>query len=303
MKIIDAHAHAFKDLCGFGADGELRAIGNGQAQWATGQVTQIIPPGYGQRSFTIKALLRLMDAHQVEKAVLLQGGFLGFANTYVREAIDAYPNRLQGAGTFDPFCRHASQILDNLLGPMHFRIFKFEVSVGCGIMGNHPDFPLDGEMMMPFYQRIADRNGVVAFDLGSPGDGSNQPKAIAHIAKSFPSLQIVVCHLGSPRLGQKALFEEGMRIMQADNIHFDLAALFWKVRPEAYPFPTARQYAVFAKDLVGADHLMWGSDAPSTVCKVDYQQQLAYLMPLFTAEEQRLVFHDNALNLYFAQRD
>ncbi|MEA4863891.1 MAG: amidohydrolase family protein [Sphaerochaeta sp.] len=297
MRIIDAHAHVFEQLCGFGSDGELRAIGGGKARWATGEVVDIIPTGFGDTSFTADTLLSIMDKHDVEKAVLLQGGFLGFANDFIHQVCQSHPTRFAGAATFDPWCRNAQRILDNLLNSFH--IFKFEMSVGCGIMGSHPDFALDNPLMMGFYEQIAAKKGMLVFDLGSPGDGSNQPKAIRAIAEAFPAMSIVVCHLMSPRRQHLQQLQEGLATMKRENIHFDLAALHWKVRPEAYPFPTAQQFTAVAKDLVGADHLMWGSDAPSTLVHHSYGQLLDYLLPVFSEKEQQAVFHDNALRLYF----
>lgn len=300
MKLIDAHAHVFKQLSGFGADGELRAIGGGKARWATGEVINLIPPGLGDTTFTAEALLSLMDRHSIEKAVLLQGGFLGFANDYVKETITRYPERFTGAATFDPWCRNAQKILENLIGSMKFHIFKFEMSTGCGIMGSHPDFPLDNSLMMGFYEQINHKNGILVFDLGSPGDGSNQPNAIQNIANTFPSMQIVVCHLMSPRRQHLHELTEGLNLMKRENIHFDLAALHWKVRPEAFPFPTAQQFTTLAKNLVGSTHLMWGTDAPSTLAKNNFGDLLEYFLPLFNDKEKEAVFHDNAQRVYFS---
>ncbi|WP_320129767.1 amidohydrolase family protein [uncultured Sphaerochaeta sp.] len=300
MQIIDAHAHAFSQLSGFGADGELRPIGNGKARWATGEIIDLIPEGSGDTTFTAEALLALMDAHQVEKAVLLQGGFLGFANDYVKQTITRYPKRFTGAATFDPNCRNAQKILDNLLSNLNFRIFKFEMSTGCGIMGNHETFALDRADLMEFYGQIARKQGTLVFDLGSPGDGSNQPQAIKTIANAFPSMPIVICHLMSPRLGQLVQLTDGLKIMKRENIFFDLAALHWKVRPEQFPFPTAQAYARLAADIIGSDHLMWGTDAPSTLCKESYEHLLEYLQQVFTAKEQEQVFYETAKHLYFS---
>jgi hypothetical protein len=88
--------------------------------------------------------------------------------------------------------------------------------------------------------------------------------------------------------------------MKQENIHFDLAALHHKVRPEAYPFPTAQRFINLAKGIVGTEHLMWGTDAPSTLVQYSYEQLLEYQMSLFSEAEQRLVFHDNAQRLYFS---
>ena len=46
--IIDAHAHVFTHLAGFGADGELRSLGGGKAIWSTGEVIQLVPEEYGR---------------------------------------------------------------------------------------------------------------------------------------------------------------------------------------------------------------------------------------------------------------
>ncbi|MCK9600340.1 MAG: amidohydrolase [Sphaerochaeta sp.] len=298
MSYIDAHAHVFEQLCGFGADGELRALPGGKAVWATGEVIDLIPPSYGDTTFSAERFLSVMDAHNVEKAVLLQGGFLGFANLYLQEVAMQYPTRFRAAATFDPYCRYAQKILDNL--QKSFSIFKFEMSTGCGIMGSHPDFNLDNTLMMGFYEQIAAKKGVVVFDLGSPGDGSHQPKAIRNIAKQFPTLEVVVCHLASPRRQHRAELTDALQTMKEGNIHFDLAALHHKVRPEDYPFPTAQKFITLAKNIVGSEHLMWGTDAPSTLVQYSYQQLLDYQLALFSEEEQALVFHDNAQRLYFS---
>ncbi len=301
MKIIDAHAHVFRTLAGFGADGELRAIGNGKAMWSTGDVADIVPEGYGDRDFTAESLLRLMDENGIERSVLLQGGLLGFDNHYLKEVVEKYPERFQAAATLDPFCRSHEKILSHLLDDLGFSIFKFEMSTGCGIMGEHPDFPLDAPFMMDIYGRIAERGGVVAFDLGSPGDGSNQPAAVRHIANSFPELGIVVCHLMSPRRNHRKELTEGLTVMNRENISFDLAALHWKVRPEEYPFPTAKEFIGIALDIVGPDRLMWGTDVPTTIARpgLTVKMFIDYIKDALPASDVGRIFYDNALRIYF----
>jgi len=301
MRIIDAHAHCFDALTGFGAEGELRMRGNGIAAWADGKEQRIIPEGMGDMSFPIETLLGLMDEHGVEKAVLMQGGFLGFQNEYVHKCQERYPERIRAAATFDPYCRNAKDILSHQLDDVGFRIFKFEVSTGCGIMGSHPAFPLDSGMMMDIYSKISEKGGVIAFDLGSPGDESHQAKAIKNIASTFRSMPMTICHLGSFKLGHERIFSEEIRIMDAENIFFDLAALFWKTRPEQYPFPVSQSYVKEAKDVIGTDRLMWGSDVPSTAVKLSYQKQIDYIKDCFTGDEIDKVFYRNADSLYFSR--
>ena len=80
MKIIDAHAHVVQCIAGTGSQGELRPCGGGRAVYATGDSFQILPPEIGEYSAPPEALLRVMDAHGVDTAVLLQGNYFGFQN-------------------------------------------------------------------------------------------------------------------------------------------------------------------------------------------------------------------------------
>lgn len=296
--IIDAHAHIFSSLSGFGADGELRPLKNGKAIWSTGEVIQLIPEEYGKTEFPVSSLLKLMDENSVDRAVLLQGGFLGFDNYGVLEAVRAHGDRLRGAFTLDPFCRNADKILTHLLSE-DIDAFKFEASTGCGLMGMHRSFPLDGEMMYRIYERLYGKVRTIAFDLGSPGDESHQTDAIRKIAEDFPSFNIVVCHLSSPRKNQDENLKRELELLRKDNIYFDTAALFWKTREEPYPFETARRYLKHALSIVGAEHLMWGSDAPSTLVHVPLSEQLDYAKGIFTKDEEEWYYHKTAEKVYF----
>lgn len=78
MKIIDAHAHIAQYIAGFTSRGELRAAGGGKARYSSGEIFQMFPPEMGDIGVTTESLLKVMDANGVEKAVLLQGNWLGF---------------------------------------------------------------------------------------------------------------------------------------------------------------------------------------------------------------------------------
>ena len=166
-------------------------------------------------------------------------------------------------------------------------------------MGIHPTFPLDGELMYSIYKRLYGKIRTVAFDLGSPGDESHQVDAIKRIAQDFPSMNIVVCHLSSPRRNQDENIKRELETLKRDNIFFDTAALFWKTRVEEYPFETARRYLQYARNIVGAEHLMWGSDMPSTLVQVPLSRQLDYSKGVFTHKEEEWYFHKTAEKVYF----
>ena len=90
------------------------------------------------------------------------------------------------------------------------------------------------------------------------------------------------------------------RLLKLDNIWFDLAAVPWNVYPEQYPYPTGRNFLRMAKNTVGAEKLLWGTDVPSVLTRDSYQRLISYITEsdVFTAREQELVFAENAEAAY-----
>lgn len=302
MKLIDAHAHVVQCIAGTGSQGELRPCGGGRAAYPTGQSFQILPPEFGEYSAPPEALLRVMDAHGVDKAVLLQGNYFGFQNLYTWEAVRAWPNRFAGAASYDPFSLQADKIKAHLFDELGFRIVKFEVSAGSGLMANHPAVDLDGEVMNQEYRYAADRDLIFVIDVGKPRSVSWQVDALARVVARYPSMRFVVCHLLSPQLEDGELLRRSLDKLALPNVWFDLAALCLNSRPETYPYPTARGYVKDAVDIVGADRLLWGSDMPSAMTRDTYQHFIDFiaLHPGLSGRDKDKILYDNAAGLFFA---
>ena len=302
MKIIDAHAHVVQCIAGTGSQGELRPCGGGRAVYATGQEFQILPPEMGEYDAPPEALLRVMDGHGVEKAVLLQGNYFGFQNLYTYEAVRAWPDRFAGAAAYDPFSAQAERIKAHLFGELGFRIVKFEVSSGSGLMANHPPLPLDGEVMDREYRWAAERGLIFVIDIGKPRSVSWQVDALCRAVRRYPEMKFVVCHLLSPQLGDGELLKESLGKLALPNVWFDLAALCLNSRPEEWPYPTARGYVRDAADIVGAERLLWGSDMPSAMTRDSYRHFIDFiaLHPGLSQEEKEQIFYGSAERVYFS---
>ena len=260
MKIIDAHAHVAQYIAGFTSRGELRAVGGGKAQYSTGEVFQMFPPEMGDVGVTPEALLKVMDKHGVEKAVLLQGNWLGFQNEYTYKAVNNYPNRFVGAATYDPFCVNVKEIRKHLFDDLGFKIVKFELSNGSGLMANRPPVDLDGEVMNECYAHAREKGLTVVLDIGRPNNPCWQVDAVASVVKKYPQITFVICHLLAPQRGDNELLKKSLQKLIAPNIYFDYAALAHNQRPEIYPYPTAVEHLKTAKEIVGADRLMLARD-------------------------------------------
>ena len=258
-------------------------------------------PEYIGDSFTPEKLLAVMDEEGVSQAILMQGSYYGFCNDYAHEAQEKYPDRLFSMGTFDPYARQAEAIMQNLVKNFRFRGFKFEMSEAVGLMGYHPDFLLDSPLMEKVWACVRANDLVVSLDLGTFGEASMQIDALRRLAARLPETSFMVEHIFLPRQGQTEHVRTSLeKLADYANIHFTLASIPTSTQPEAYPYPTARQYIAIAKAIVGVDRLIWGSDLPVVLNQTSYHDLIHYIQEdgLFSRHELKKIFHDNAARFY-----
>lgn len=305
MKKIDAHLHLAKVLAGYCRRGELRAAGGGKAQWGSGEVFQLLPQTgeYGEDSFTAEQALAIMDRNDVERAVLMNGSMYGLQNIYHEELLEKYPDRFCPSCEVDPFMTNHLTTLQRFLEEKHFHLAKFEVSSGGGLMGCHDPFDLSGDRMMAIYKMVEKNHGVVALDVGDIDMESHQTMALMRIADRCPDLKLVVCHLLAPDRAKKREWTAELEILKQANIWFDIAAIPKILTPDKYPYPEAVDYLRTAADIVGADKLMWGTDAPYAATQDSYEHLADYLLKTdkFTQKELEDIYYNNAKKVYFPE--
>ena len=90
---VDAHAHIFPRIRGQIADGPVLGREYGRATVGERSV-QVLPPLNPRVVHTPSMLLAAMDLVGVDRAVLLQGPFYGYCNSYVGDAIARFRQRL-----------------------------------------------------------------------------------------------------------------------------------------------------------------------------------------------------------------
>lgn len=307
MKKIDAHVHIVEAIAGFNGKGRLNALGNGYAVWDDGDLIKLIEDGYGDKDFTTEALLKYMDANDVEKAVILQGHLNGYQNYYTHLAIKKYPERFTGAFAVDPYAENALKIVQRYVEELGFRAIKFEISQGGGIHGYRGEaapFRLDSD---PRINRILtyllDYPGfVVTIDYGNWDQISHQPAAIANLARVYSTLDFVVCHLSFPHADNPNRLRAELEMWRPfDNIYTDLSAIQDIDSPDKFPFPKSQQNVRIAKEVLGAKRLIWGTDSPWSATFNTYEELATWLekVDIFTTEELQDVLYNNAERVYF----
>lgn len=299
--VIDAHAHLIPHVTGTIGKGEILDLGNGEVAWMDGTVCRIIPSELYHDGFTMDTLITQMDRFGIGKAVLMQAYYYGIHNRYVAQAVEKYPDRFIGTGSFDPYAAERDKIMRLLHEQYGFRIFKFEISEGFGLTGIHPDFSLSGEIMRPIW-KYAQENGIrIVLDLGTRGTRGFQIEPLCETARRYPGIRFIVCHLLAPSFGDdKDVWKRDMeRLAACPNLSFDISALPWNLR-ESYPFPTGADTARSAAEIVGVDRMIWGSDVPCVLTLSNYRRQYAFLEDSgrFTHAECELILGKNAEKIY-----
>lgn len=310
MKKIDGHAHIVDTIAGFNGKGRLNALGNGYAVWDDGELIKLIEDGYGDKDFKAESLLKYMDANQVEKAVILQGHLNGYQNYYTYLTIKKYPERFTGAFSVDPYADNAMQIVQRHVDELGFRAIKFEISQGGGIhgyRGQKTPFRMDTD---PYISRILtyllDYPGfVVTTDYGNFDQISHQPDAIANLARLYPSLDFVVCHLSFPHADNGHRLRAELDMWKPfENIYTDISAIQDIDRPDEFPFPKSEANVRIAKEVLGAKRIIWGTDSPWSATFNTYEELATWLekVDIFSNEELEDVMYHNAERVYLITR-
>ena len=293
--IIDAHAHIYEILKGYGSKGEFRPIGGGKGIWATGKIEQFFPAEYGDTGFHAETLIRLMDEAGVDHSVLLQGGNYGFHNDYMAESAAKYPNRLTAVGAIDPNALYAEEIFDNLINKYQFKALKFEISSEWGLSGYHKDLKLTDEAFSRLLKKADAHRLTVAIDMGTTKMPSFDFNGFKTITEKYPNVTFVMAHCFFPNNdGKNDMRLDFAKQLTKDNFVMDFANI--DIIGQA-------EFLKSLKKVIGAERMLWGTDIPGVLCRTSYRQLIdrVFESGIFTESELTLVMCENAKRVYLKQ--
>jgi predicted TIM-barrel fold metal-dependent hydrolase len=152
----------------------------------------------------------------------------------------------------------------------------------------HPDYQgffVDEKRVYPFYEAAQAEGMIILFhaglDRGLPDPIHSTPEGLAKVHRDFPSLRMVVAHMGG-----EAVFDETERHLLGRDIFLDTSFVL-RVMP---PHVLER----FVKKHP-AERILFGSDSPWT----DQSEELRFLMslPYLNGEEKEKIAGRNAAQL------
>ena len=309
LLIVDSHVHFFSHVRGKDSGG--RTVGAKFGKVAASQgVKPVFPPFLEATRFPVEMLVEVMDQHGIAKAVLLQNPLIGVMNTEVAQAVRRYPHRFVGTIQVDPCSMRAFDTLHRFASERQTAL-KLELSEEWGWSGIHPGFRIIDPRMDPIWQAVSDLRLQVIIDPG-PIDGPGyRVDDLERITASLNGTTFVLEHLGYLQKETRhnpALVSSRQRYLalaKRGNVFLGLSAAA-SLLDDEYPCQATLGLLQEAVQLVGAEKIIWGTDAPVTMKVLTYRQMVDMVIKhaVFLSEDQiRLIMGANALRVFPAFAD
>jgi predicted TIM-barrel fold metal-dependent hydrolase len=242
IRTIDIHPHIIANDT---ARYPLAPLGGHQSDWSR------------TRPVTVAQLIAAMDEAGVQKAAIVQASTCyGHDNSYVADAVAAYPGRFTGVFSVDVLAADAPQRMREWHGRglTGMRLFTFGSTIS-----EQADW-LDDPKTYPAWACAGELGLSICLQMSAKAI----PQAIA-MARRFPDVRIVLDHCARPELADGPPYDAAASLFalaSCANIYLKLTPRIFaearrgKASPETF-FP--RLVSSF-----GASRLAWGSNYPSS---------------------------------------
>jgi len=241
----------------------------------------------------IEVLLAQMDRNGVEQVVLIQmNGQTD--NTYQAECVRRYPDRVRSAVIVDPTSPDAPAELERLVA-------EGATGMRLGISIRSP-----GDDPLALWRKAAEL-GITISCRGQRDE--YLPDSAAEVFEAFPTLPIVIEHIGGLkaadlRPGERPKMFDLARFPNAYVKIHGLGEFSQRAMPPTEPFPFVEPIAPLvemAYEAFGASRMMWGSDYPPVSVREGYGNALRFTIERLadkSEDERALIFGGVAAKLF-----
>ena len=273
--IIDAHLPLWDKQHGRVNGKPVYDIGGGKSDFG-GIVKQMMPAYMTDGVNSVERLIANMDFAQVNAAVVVQEYIDGNQDEYLLKCKEKYPERIKVCCLYEEH--------DN------YRLDGFDGIKICGGRLNKVKL----EELSPLFHQAEEKGMFVAIDLA---DGDAQVPAMKQLIKECPDLRIAIGHFGMVTVDG---WQKQIELACNKNVYVESGGITWLFNSEFYPYPSAVDAILEARDICGMDKLMWGSDYPRTMTAITYRMSQDFIIKSdkMTAEEKEKFLGLNAAKFY-----
>jgi len=164
-------------------------------------------------------------------------------------------------------------------------------AAGVKVIKLHPNtqkFDVSDPAVAAVVEHCGAKGLIVLFDSYKPWDLSEMGKLLL-LAATHPQTKLILAHMGLTTFRETVTFAQLRKLGVGENVYFDLSAI-----AVVFANSPVQPELVWTIRKVGVDHFLFGSDWPVDTPAVT---EKAVRDMGFTADEQKLIFHDNAAKL------
>ena len=296
---IDAHVHLWKTQKGLVQGRPVFALENGKVNFG-GEVRQMMPPYMNDNQNTVERLIANMDYAGVNGAVITQEYIDGNQDKYLLSAKKKFPDRIKITALYEDYkssnCKFAKQTCEGREATDSLSLSKggalkdFDGIKICAGRLADPDL----KKLLPLFKETELSDKFISIDMA---DGAKQTDSLEYLIHECPSLRIAIGHFGMVTTDG---WQKQIELAKNPNVYIESGGLTWLFHKEFYPYPSAIDAILEARDICGMEKLMWGSDYPRTMTDITYIMAVRFIEETqkLTDEEKRAFLGENAMKFY-----
>lgn len=273
--VVDAHLHLWEKQNGRVNGRPVIGVGNGKSDFG-GEVRQMVPPFMEDDKNTVERLIANMDYACVSGCVVTQEYIDGNQDSYLLSAKAKYPDRIKICSLYE---EKEDFLLEGVDG----------VKICAGRLAD-PDL----KKLLPVFQKVENAGKFISIDLA---DGDAQVEDMEYLISKCPALKIAIGHFG---MVTTTGWQKQIALAKHKHVYIESGGLTWLFHKEFYPYPSAIDAILEARDICGMEKLMWGSDYPRTMTDITYPMAVRFIAESskLTEEEKRAFLGETAVKFY-----
>ena len=236
----------------------------------------MIPPYMEDDKNTVERLVANMDYACVSGCVVTQEYIDGNQDSYLLKAKAKFPNRLKICSLYEEKDDFLTEGVDG-------------VKICAGRLA-------DGDLtkLLPVFRKVEQAGRFISIDMA---DGDEQVESLEYLIRECPNLRIAIGHFG---MVTTPGWQKQIALAKYPNVYIESGGLTWLFHKEFYPYPSAIDAIMEARDICGMNKLMWGSDYPRTMTDITYIMSLRFIKETgkLTEAEKRAFLGENAMRFY-----
>ena len=273
--IIDAHLHLWEKQNGRVNQKPVVGVGGGRSDFG-GEVRQMMPPYMDDDRNTVERLIANMDYACVNACVVTQEYIDGNQDAYLLESKVKFPERIKICSLYE---ENDDYLLDGVDG----------VKICAGRLADQ-----DLKKLLPVFKEVEAAGKFISIDLA---DGDAQVEDMEYLIAQCPDLKIAIGHFG---MVTTPGWQKQIALAKHKNVYIESGGLTWLFHKEFYPYPSAIDAILEARDICGIEKLMWGSDYPRTMTDITYIMAVRFIAESekLTEDEKKAFLGGNAEKFY-----